>query len=307
MVAFPRPFIRAVLHGLAALTVAAVLPLAVSAGSCRLEEPGVLGNMPYAGIYDNAVTLKDGVYEGEPFVPGGASRPRVELLHMPPVLLDMDGDGADEAAVLLSESSGGSGVFTYLAIVGCRDGKAVNIGTFRLGDRIMIRSVVGKDGAVEVESVAAGPGDPLCCPTRKVRNNYRLQGGNLLLASSQEQGVLSLADIQGVTWRLVRLRRDGRVPEGVKVTATFGDGKVFGSGGCNRYSAGVVEKGPPEFSVGPAASTRMACPDPAGGFEDRYLAALQAAHRFGFLLGNLVLHYRKGDSGETMEFERDGK
>jgi hypothetical protein len=47
----------------------------------------------------------------------------------------------------------------------------------------------------------------------------------------------------------------------------------------------------------------MACPDPAGGFEDRYLSALQASNGFGFLLGNLVLHYGKGDARETMIFE----
>jgi hypothetical protein len=48
----------------------------------------------------------------------------------------------------------------------------------------------------------------------------------------------------------------------------------------------------------------MACPDPAGDFERRYYSALQTANRFGFLLGNLVLHYRMGDAGDTMIFER---
>ena len=91
----------------------------------------------------------------------------------------------------------------------------------------------------------------------------------------------------------------------MKVTAVFGEGRVSGSGGCNRYSAAVVEIDSRGFSIGPAASTRMACPDPAGGFEDRYLSAFQTANRFGFLLGNLVLHYGKGDARETMMFERE--
>jgi heat shock protein HslJ len=138
-----------------------------------------------------------------------------------------------------------------------------------------------------------------------VRNRYRLRDGNLLLASSEEQGTLSLADVRGVTWRLSRLGRNERVPEGVRVTAVFGEGRVSGSGGCNRYSAGVVETGPLEFSIGPAASTKMACPDPAGGFEDRYFSALQASNRFGFLLGDLVIHHGKGDARETMVFERE--
>jgi len=300
-----RSVFNVVLSGLVALLVAAVVPSAVSAASCRWNDPTVLRNIEYRGIYDNAIPLGDGVHEGKPFVPGGASRPRVELLAMPPVLQDLDGDGIDDAAVLLAESSGGSGVFTYLAVVSCRDGRAVNIGTVGLGDRVMIRSMAGREGAIVVEFVAAGPGEPLCCPTRKVRNRYRLRDGNLLLASSEEQGTLSLADLRGVTWRLSRLGRNERVPEGVRVTAVFGEGRVSGSGGCNRYSAGVVETGPLEFSIGPAASTKMACPDPAGGFEDRYFSALQAANRFGFLLGNLVLHYGKWDARETMIFERE--
>jgi len=86
---------------------------------------------------------------------------------------------------------------------------------------------------------------------------------------------------------------------------TLGDGRISGSGGCNRYSAAVLETGPGGLSIGPVASTKMACPDPAGGFEDRYFTSLKAANRFGFLLGNLVLHYGKGDARETMIFERE--
>jgi heat shock protein HslJ len=304
-VTISRSVFNVVVPGLVALIVAAIVPSAVSAAPCRLNDPTVLRNIEYRGIYDNAITLRDGVYEGEPFVPGGASRPRVELLDMPPVLHDLDGDGIDDVAVLLAESSGGSGAFTYLAVVSCRDGRAVSIGTIGLGDRVMIRSMAGREGAIVVEFVAAGPGEPLCCPTRNIRSRYRLRDGKLLPASPEVQGTLSLADVKGIPWRLSRLGRNERVPEGVKITAVFGDGRVSGSGGCNRYSAGIVETGPLEFSIGPAASTRMACPDPAGGFEDRYFSALQAANRFGFLLGNLVLHYGKGDARETMIFERE--
>jgi len=291
--------------GLAALAVASVVPGPSSAASCRLDEPATLGNMSYGGIYGNAVTLRDGVYEGEPFVPGGASRPRVELLDMPVVLHDLDGSGVDDAAVLMAENSGGSGVFTYLAVVSCRDGRAANVGTIGLGDRVMIRAIAGRGDAIVVDLVSAGTGEPLCCPTRKVRNTYRLQDGKLLRVSSEAQGILSLTDLQGVTWRLARLGRKEPVPEGVNVTAVFGEGRVRGSGGCNQYSAAVVETDPPGFSVGPAASTKMACPEPAGSFEDRYLSALQTANRFGFLLGNLVLQYGKGNEQETMTFERE--
>jgi heat shock protein HslJ len=168
---------------------------------------------------------------------------------------------------------------------------------------VVVPGLVALIAAAIVPSVVSAASCRLNDPT--VRNIYRLRDGNLLLASSEAQGTLSLADVKGVTWRLSRLGRNERVPEGVKVTAVFEDGRVSGTGGCNRYSAGVVETDPGGFSIGPAASTRMACPDPAGGFEDRYFSALQTANRFGFLLGNLVLHYGKDDARETMMFERE--
>jgi len=47
---------------------------------------------------------------------------------------------------------------------------------------------------------------------------------------------------------------------------------------------------------------KMACPDPAGGFEDRYFSALQAANRFGFLLGNLVRSLWEGGCAGNYDF-----
>jgi len=82
-----RSVFHVVVPGLVALIVAAIDPSAVSAASCRLEDPTALRNIEYGGIHDNAVTLRDGIYEGRPFFPGGASRPRVELLDLVPVFL----------------------------------------------------------------------------------------------------------------------------------------------------------------------------------------------------------------------------
>ena len=44
---------------------------------------------------------------------------------------DLGGDGNPESVVLLAESSGGSGVQIYVAAVGRRRGKLVNLGTGR--------------------------------------------------------------------------------------------------------------------------------------------------------------------------------
>lgn len=63
-----------------------------------------------------------------------------------------------------------------------------------------------------------------------------------------------------------------------EITATFTDGTVSGSAGCNRYNAGYEITGD-TISIGPAATTRMFCGDPEGIMdqENAYLAALQTA------------------------------
>ena len=64
---------------------------------------------------------------------------------------------------------------------------------------------------------------------------------------------------------------------GTTLSAAFsGDGQVSGSSGCNRYfGRAQAESG--RLSVGPLASTMMACAQDAMDQERLYLAALQAA------------------------------
>jgi heat shock protein HslJ len=67
--------------------------------------------------------------------------------------------------------------------------------------------------------------------------------------------------------------------EGTQVTATFReDGRVTGSGGCNRYF-GPYERAGGAIRIGPLAGTRMACPEPPGAAEQEaaFLAAMERA------------------------------
>jgi len=253
-------------------------------------------NLSYRGIYDNPITLRNGVYEGQPFVPGGTSRPRVQLIDEVQAHGDLNGDGREETAVLLAESSGGSGVMSYLALVALRDGKLQNLDTVLLGDRVQIRSLRVEPGALVLEFIGAGSGDASCCPTRKTRISYQVQEGQLVEASREDQGPISLRDIEGVTWRLTQLGREAPVPKGVEVTMTVDGEKISGSAGCNRYFGTIREPARRELAIGPIGATRMACPEPGMGTEDRFLSALESVRQFGFLNGRLALTYRRGDA-----------
>lgn len=110
------------------------------------------------------VTLRDGRWEGAPFVEGGASRPAVELIADFHLSGDLNGDGAGEAVVLLAGSSGGTGTNSYLAVAGRKEGRIENLATGLLGDRVQLRSAKMNRRRILLELVQAGPSDAACCP-----------------------------------------------------------------------------------------------------------------------------------------------
>ena len=94
---------------------------------------------------------------------------------------DIDGDKLADAAVMLVESSGGTGRFYYLFVLMNRGGTLVQIEQPEwLGDRsVMQRVTIGK-GTVAVRFVTHRDQDPACCPTRNVENRYRVVNGRLI-------------------------------------------------------------------------------------------------------------------------------
>jgi len=254
-----------------------------------------LRNALIGGVFEEAVRLEDGLYEGEPFVEGGASRPRLRLWDAPVLRLDVDGDGSEEAAVLLSESSGGSGEHVYLSVIANRDGEARSLATTLVGDRTRLRSMEASNGRIILEVVEAGSEDAACCPTQLARKAYALEAATLRLDSSQVTGRLSLAVLEGVEWTLESLNGDP-VPDGVQApTLVFAGGNLGGFAGCNRYTGQASESAPGQLVIGPLAATRMACPAPAAETEDHFLARLQQVTQYSFLGGRLALTWR-GDT-----------
>ena len=74
---------------------------------------------------------------------------------------------------------------------------------------------------------------------------------------------------------------------GRPVTVMFAaDGRVSGSGGCNRFSGSYTLSGD-ALELGPLAATKMACP--AMELESRVFAALQAVRRWKVAAGSLEL------------------
>jgi heat shock protein HslJ len=290
---------------LSQLSGALVLFLTMSGCASNFEttalEVSTLKNLTYYGIYEHPVTLTNGRYEGAPFVPQGAARRRVQFAESLYIIDDLDGDGLQEAAVFLTESSGGSGSYTYLAIVDTDNIHYKNVATQNLGDRVMVRALCFEQGGLELKVVTAGPQEAACCPSLKVHKTYRYAGGKLEEVSSKELGHVTIQDLEG-NWSLTHLARDEPIPAEVKVDIVFAQDRFSGLAGCNRYFGSIKGKGPRELGFGPIGATRMMCPEPMMAVEDRYLQALQKVKQFSFMFGQLALSYQDDKGWHTMLF-----
>ncbi len=85
------------------------------------------------------------------------------------------------------------------------------------------------------------------------------------------------------------------IPDGARVTLEFlPEGRVAGTGGCNRYNAAFTLTGE-TLGFGPAASTMMACAEALMDLEQRFHTTLAAVNRFEIdPTGALVLHAPEG-------------
>jgi heat shock protein HslJ len=76
---------------------------------------------------------------------------------------------------------------------------------------------------------------------------------------------------------------------------------VSGNAGCNQYNGPVVVEGD-SITIGPLASTKMACADQAAADQEAaFLAALEAATTFE--VRNQTLELRDDDGALQVSFE----
>lgn len=295
-------------HFLAIAMASAILPgpgAGAEGGASTAPKLAQLRSARVRGLFDGkTVQLKGGVYEGPPYEPGGASRPRAQLLRRLTATGDLDGRPGEERLVFLSASTGGSGEDVLLAAFGLRKGKVENLGTALVGNRVKLRGLAVDGRTVILDVLEAGPKDAMCCPTQLARRSYRLEAGMLAEVGSEVTGTLSLATISGAEWTLEEM--DGKpLPKGARPpTLQVGDGAVSGFGGCNRYRGGIEERSPGSVSIGKLASTMMACLDPQTPLETRFLRELALVGSYTFLEGRLALPWEEGGRRGVLLFRR---
>lgn len=119
---------------------------------------------------------------------------------------------------------------------------------------------------------------------------YSVTGDQLTLNDANNKTILVFKaqsqDLSGTSWDVIAYNNGKQavtsVLLGSTITAEFGaDGTLAGNSGCNSYHGTYTVTGN-QIKIGPLASTRMACAEPAGVMEQesQYLAALETGATF---------------------------
>lgn len=263
----------------------------------------VLKNLSYTGISadGSAMALRAGRWEGEPPEPGSAAVPTLDFAGELVARGDLDGDGLAEAVVVLDSWAGGSGVFSYIAVVSGRTGKALNTATQLLGDRVQLRELRIDDGRVVVDLRGPGPDDPSCCPSMSIRQVWTLRDGKLQERTTERRSArTTVRELEGSHWELARWSADEPAAPAPVVSLSYAEGRFSGHAGCNRYGAAVRDaEAAGSLVVSPGMATRMACEESRMGIENRFLRTLPAVQAFRFSPGILMLAYRREDGGSA--------
>ena len=135
--------------------------------------------------------------------------------------------------------------------------------------------------------------------------SYQIVDEKLQVANANAETILTFsivepAPLEGTQWELTTYNNGQQamtsVLPGTRITALFESGTVSGSAGCNNYNASYELDGK-SITIGPGASTMMACPEPEGVMEQEqlYLAALQSAGSYQIIANRLELISESGE------------
>lgn len=156
--------------------------VAVEASQAREQRIALAEQVVRNGRYElpgiGAFQLRDGNYQ-EKYGDGATQVNRVGVVTVS--FGDLDGDGVEDAAVVLWANTGGSGTFIYLVPVLNEDGKGQQAGVQMLGDRVQIKSIAINSGKINLEVLSQGAADPMVSPSLQSVQEYTLKDGKLVM------------------------------------------------------------------------------------------------------------------------------
>ena len=151
-------------------------PFTTSATFTRQE----LGNATYLCTREDSCTLT--LNNGEYFetVEEIASQLFVKLSNHA-AFGDLDGDGIEDAVVILASKTGNTGEFYELAVVKKDQDELVNTAITLLGDNLLIKDIHIEGDVIIVELLVSSADHITCCPDAPIEKRYHLESGELIL------------------------------------------------------------------------------------------------------------------------------
>jgi hypothetical protein len=174
---------------------AALLALVGILGGCARSAPlpaapvateaiprATLQNLTYRDVHPAPIQLKAGSYTG-PRNPGDIA-PSTVILGEAVAYGDLNGDGMDDAAVVLTDAAASRAALIYLAAV--VSGAAVeNAATVQLGQDFRVDSLAIVDGQILVQGeTVTDEGSSCCTVVSATGRTYALQDGALTLVKA---------------------------------------------------------------------------------------------------------------------------
>lgn len=139
-------------------------------------------------------TLAGGRVTIEAF-PGAASQTVIEVSGEP-VTGDLDNDGVPDAALLLVETTGGSGTFYHVVAAFNRDNHFVGTRAVLLGDRIVPQQLSIRYGILIVDYLDRRPGEAMVTPpTQDVSKYLVARAGRLAEIPLAENQVIAAGEV----------------------------------------------------------------------------------------------------------------
>jgi Immunoglobulin-like domain of bacterial spore germination len=94
---------------------------------------------------------------------------------------DLDYDGRQDAAILLAENTGGTGIFVSLIAILDSEGTPFQAAAVYIDDRPVPASLAIQSGEILLEATVHGSEDPMCCPSEQKGLGFRLYEDQLVL------------------------------------------------------------------------------------------------------------------------------
>jgi hypothetical protein len=185
------------------------------------------------------IQLTDGKYSDP------VNKRNVSIVLQPQMVFgDLNADGIDDAAVLLAEDAGGSGVFVSLVVITSNNGAFNQSNGVLIDDRPILQTLQIVDEKVVVNALIHGVNDPMVNPTFGVTETYRLVEGHLIrvrLTSKIPNGTERYITIDSPV-------NGSEIGDSVKITGSMPIGpfennlalRVFDLTGKELYSSGFM-------------------------------------------------------------------